>query len=154
MADLIDDIESRAASGRCRPFVFKVQEDLQNGTVFQPCKRPTIRRHIKFCRDLGLLVEEDSIRIHEEIQNIHTIDHLNTAIATRLMQYMESKGASFDKIHDVLSQTALVDPRTIFERIRPDDIDEDEFRACLNLLATVSDELASVQKKQYMLKNA
>jgi hypothetical protein len=154
MTDLVDDIDKRAAQGRCRPFVYRVTQNPRGQAANIPCKGPTIRRHVRFCRDLGLLVEDEQISLHHEIRNLKTAKAFDLALGTRLMEYMEKHGAGFDKIQKAITSEDVTDPHTIFGNVAPQGLSEEEFSSCLNLLATVSDEITAFQKKQYVLKHA
>jgi hypothetical protein len=154
MADLVDDIDRRASAGQSLPFVYRHEKSSRGKGTHIPCKGPTIRRHVRFCRDLGLLVEGDQISLHPEVRELRTAKAFDLAIRTRLLEYMEKRGAGFDKIQEAITSEDITDPHTIFGHVEPQGLSEEEFSSCLNLLATVSDEIAAFQKKQYVLKNA
>ncbi len=154
LKDLLDDIEGRAASGHCLPFVYRRQKDGRGKDIYIPCKSASIRRHIRFCRDLRLLVDGDEISLHGEVKELRSAKAFDLALATRLMEYMEKRGAGFDKIQSAITDEDFTDPHSLFSRVQPGEMTEDDFSSCLNLLASVSSEITAFQKKQYVLKNA
>jgi hypothetical protein len=154
LPNLVDAITAAVAAGRCPAFLFRTAPDDNGGVAHIPCKPATIRRQVRFCRELGLLVEEDEISLHPEIKDTRNAKALDLALGTRLLEYMERHAAGFDKLQEAIRSQKTTDPHSLFENIEPDGLSEEEFSSCLNLLAMVSQEIISFQRKQYVLENA
>lgn len=144
---------AESIQGQYESFVYYKRD--ANGTVEEyPCDTATIRRTIRFCIDLDLLVSEEDCTPTDKGKRALDRSRFDFQLQQAVLAYLENNNLPWSKIEAAIDKIALPIFRSLYQELSPE-ISENSFRACLHLL-TVCEEtsgrniLKPFQKKLYL----
>ena len=123
----------------------------KNGSEKHVCSVGSVRRHIAFCQQLGLLTQDSEVHLTTLAEKATTREDFNATLETQLIEYLDSYKISFTRIERLIKSTKTSDPETLYSKLRDITLSEDRFRTCLLLLSQAGTNLISYRKRMYLL---
>lgn len=122
-----------------------------------PCSTATIRKSIRFCINLGLLVSEENCSLTDKGKLARNKSRFDLQIQQAVLAYLEKNSLPWNRIEAAINNTSLPFFLSLYQKLSPR-IPEATFRSCLFLLAICGEKngqnvLKNFQKKMYLTEN-
>jgi hypothetical protein len=118
----------------------------------QPCTESTMRKHVRFCQDLGFLTQETELRLSNSARDVRAKADYDAMLETQLIEYLDKNKITMTNIEDAIKKAVTSDPETIFNSLANKSLSEEKFRSCLNLLGIVGNTIIPYRKKMYFIR--
>jgi hypothetical protein len=146
---------AESMQGKSESFVY-YKKDAEGKTVEYPSDTSTIRKKIRFCIDLGLLVSEKNCTLTNNGKNARETSRFDPQLKLAVLEYLESNGLPWNKLESAINRITFPSFQALYKMLSPK-IPEDTFRTCLYLLIICDAEnrqniLKPFQMKLYLTK--
>jgi hypothetical protein len=146
---LTSDLSAKAAV-EANGFVY-YRRNARGQVEPNPCTGTTIRKHVRFCQELGILTQDSDLRLSNAARNIKTKADYNTILEVQIIEYLEKCKITLSAIERAINGTKTPDPEAIYDALPDNDVSEERFRSCLNLLSIAGNTIVPYRKKIYLI---